>query len=93
METVTILFNNGTSIEAEANGSCYITSKKPNFPEDLTGITITSESGVVHVNNGEVIEAASVDDRYWFTFREITETEEEALQLRADVDYLLAISE
>lgn len=92
MEKVTITFADGDSIEAEKNGGSFIVDK-PFEEKNLSEVTIegTEETTVLH--DAKLIECASVDGRYWFTLREITEAEAEAVQLRADVDYLLAIAE
>ena len=72
MEKATIIFKNGTQIEAEVNGDCYITEDVVEFPEDLSIVTI--DNGTV-LHNVRVIEPYSVDDRYWFAFEEMTEDE------------------
>lgn len=66
----TIKFSNGTTLNAEVNGSAYIVDTKPAFPEDLTNIEITTAEGTETIANGEIIECASVDSRYWFSIRE-----------------------
>jgi len=71
MENITITFKNGVSIEAEKNGDCYITNAKPQFPSDLSEVTV----GETKLKNVQLIECASVDGRYWFAFREMSETE------------------
>ena len=93
METAVILFNDGTSIEAEVNGSCYITDSKPEFPGDLTGIVISAESGVRHIDNGQIIEAASVDGRYWFAVEEIPAEVIKEAELQAKLDYLAMMTD
>ena len=64
---VKITFNNGEYIEAEQNGNCYVTDKKPQFPNDLSNITIEDEA---HFDHAQLVECASIDGRYWFTFIE-----------------------
>ena len=88
MEKIKIIFADGTFVEADQNGSCFIVDT-PFTPGDMSEVTIGDE--VLH--DAELIEAYSIDGRYWFSFREIPAEETEAVQLRADVDYLLAISE
>lgn len=88
MENVTIKFADGTELSAEQNGSCYIVNEKPDFPTDLSEVTVEGGENASFVN-AQVIECASVDGRYWFSFREVTADE----QLRADVDYLLLVQE
>lgn len=71
MEAV-IRFKNGDEITAEVNGNSYITAKKPSFPKDLTGITITSGDNVTEIEEGMLVECAVCpgDTRYWFTLCE-----------------------
>lgn len=88
MEEVTIRFADGTELEAEQNGSCFIANEKPVFPADLSEVTVEGDT-VSLFSNAQVVECASVDGRYWFTFREVTADE----HLRADVDYLLLMQE
>jgi len=66
-----ITFKNGTEITAEQNGSCFIVDEKPEFPTDLSIV----EAGEMVFKNAQLIECASVDGRYWFTFRELTPEE------------------
>lgn len=83
MERVQITFLNGDTIEAEVNASSYIVDEKPDFPDDITDVTIEYEAGegqegnngTLILRNVEIIECASVDGRYWFAFREKTEQE------------------
>ena len=70
-----IIFNDGTEITAEKNGNCFIVDEAPEFPEDLTDIKIEGESGTAQIENGRIVEAASVDGRYWFSIQEIPEDE------------------
>ena len=75
MEKVKIIFQNGTEIEAERNGSCYIVENKPVFPADLSVVTVQNTEGEEVFKNVKVQECASVDGRYWFTFVEVPEIE------------------
>jgi len=70
METK-ITFKNGTEIIAEQNGDCFIVDSKPTFPADLSFV----EAGERTFKNAFIIECASVDGRYWFTFGEMTAEE------------------
>ena len=38
---VTITFKDQTELSAEKNGTCYILPEKPQFPKDLSIITVT----------------------------------------------------
>ena len=91
MEMVQVIFPDKT-ITAEMNGDSYIVDKKFE-PGDLSVVKIKYSEGVKVFNNAEMMECASIDGRYWFAFREITQAEIDATQLRADVDYLLLITE
>ena len=90
-------FANGSEITAELNGTCFITDVKPEFPEDLTVVTVTCGDEASELHNVEIIECASVDGRYWFSFRELSPEEkrqrelEDAIQMLTDC--LLEMSE
>ena len=82
METAKIVFLNGTELETDHNGNCFIVDIEPQFPDDLSEvtITITSEEEIPQepvyetitttdtLYNVSVQECYSDDDRYWFTF-------------------------
>lgn len=92
MEKVKITFASGGEIEAEKNGSCFIVEEPftDDVKNDLETVTIKEADGTVtEYHNAELIECASVDERYWYSFREVSADE----QLRADVDYLLLMQE
>ena len=93
METVNIIFNDGTELEAERNGSSFIVNEKPDFPEEFTNITIEDEDGETIIDSAELIECASIDGRYWFSFREITERETTENQLEAQVFYTATMTD
>lgn len=93
MEKVTVTFKDGTSFEAERNGTCLITDTKPDFPTDLDGVTISGDDGTETVENTRLIEAASVDGRYWFYLTEIPAgelKEQETAQRIADCEDMIA---
>ena len=48
METAKIMFLDGTELNTDHNGNCFIVDSEPQFPEDLSevNITITSEQEV-----------------------------------------------
>ena len=93
MEKAKIVFQNGMEIEAEENASSLITERKPDFPSDLSIVTVTGANGERVYKNAEVIECASVDGRYWFSFREISETERAAKQLQANIEYIAMMTD
>ena len=67
-ERAKIIFKDGTELEVEANGSCFILNEKPEFPDDLSEVTIERDGNEEVLHNVGVDECASVDGRYWFTF-------------------------
>ena len=80
----TIVFRDGTQLTAEQNGTCFILDGKPDFPEDLSVVRIEGEyTSVLH--NAVLIECASVDGRYWFSFTEKTAEEIEKELLHESV--------
>ena len=74
---IRITFANGSGLDAEVNGNCYITDTRPEFPDDLSVVTVTADS--IYNNrtyrNAQIIECASTDGRYWFTFHELSPVE------------------
>jgi len=95
MEVVTIIFEDGTEINAERNGTSLITAEKPDFPEELGMVIITGEDGEESIPDAEVLECAPIpgDERYWFMFVPRTRNlEEEVDQQRADLDFIAAVT-
>ena len=64
-----IVFNNGTELLAEQNGTTFSASKKPDFPEDMSNITIEGESATV-IENGMLVECYCPDNNYYFSIIE-----------------------
>lgn len=64
-----IMFNNGTELLAEQNGTTFSVSKKPDFPEDMSNITIEGESTTV-IENGMLVECYCPDNNYYFSIIE-----------------------
>lgn len=93
MEKAKIVFKNGMEIEAELNGSSLIVDTKPDFPSDLSVVTVIATDGERTYNNAEIVECASVDDRYWFTVLEIPETERAARQIQANIEYIAMMAD
>lgn len=93
MEKVTITFADGTSLTAELNGNTYIVDEKPEFPKDLSVVKVNNGETVQELHYAEVIECASVDDRYWFGFVEVPESVRTERQVRADIDYIALMSD
>ena len=91
MENVIIAFADGTSINAELNGDSYITDTKPDFPDDLSTVTITGPKTNVTIENARIVTCASVDGRFWFAILPTPQKEIETVKLRADLDFLAAM--
>lgn len=72
--TATIKFENGTIIETEQNGACFITAEKPAFPTQFGTVTIEGEEPRI-IEHAQLVECASVDGRYWFSFIETPQDE------------------
>lgn len=88
----TITFNNGLQIQAEQNATSFITDINPDFPDDLSFVTVSDENGDEYYQNAEIIECASIDGRYWFGIREVPESERIQKQMQANIDYVAMMS-
>ena len=84
MEKVMITFLDGTVVEAEVNGNCYIADEKPVFPNDLSEVSISGEDEQT-IHHAEIIEAASTDGRYWSVLREIPQSELEREKMDSQI--------
>ena len=93
MEKVKVIFKNGMEMEAEGNGSSLITDSRPEFPSNLSTVTVTGSDGERIYRDAEIIECASVDGRYWFSFREIPKTERAARQMQANIEYIAMMTD
>lgn len=80
-----IRFKDGSVVEAERNGSCFIVDEKPLFPKNLDDITIDGETSAI-ISHGKIIECASIDGRYWFTITEVPPEELEKVALLKKLD-------
>lgn len=77
---VQIIFNDGTILECEMNGSTFLVDEKPTFMENLTDILIkevgTDENGteteteIAFIKNGLVVECYTPEEKYAFTIIE-----------------------
>jgi hypothetical protein len=74
----------------ERNGDCFI-SEEP-VEEVTTGLSEVVASAEGEENkvwhNAEFVKCASVDDRHWFTFRELSAGELYQLEMQAKLEYL-----
>lgn len=87
---VKITFSSGEIITAEQNGGSFITEQKPGFPAVLGVVTVESAYGGVRIyNDPQIVECASVDGRYWFSFVEESQQQKRIRQLEEENDTLL----
>ena len=87
-----IRFNDGTELEVEVNGTCFITEEEPDFPDDLTDIEVVTDEGTQTFVNPKIIECApGFEEGYWFTLVEKGDTEQ-IEQNTANIDYLSAMT-
>ena len=93
MEKVKITFNDGTEITADVNGGSYITDEMPDFPEDLTNVTIEENGTEKTVEYGQLIECASIDGRYWFAIGEVSEQQRVIADMQSSIDYIAMMSD
>lgn len=77
-----LIFATGLVITAQVNGNCYITDEKPDFPEDISEITVEQGEETTEIKDAQLIECASTDGRYWFAFHEMTADE----KWKADIE-------
>jgi hypothetical protein len=96
MEAV-IRFKNGEMIRAEQNGNCFIVPEVPEFPEDLSEVTVLADDKETVMHYVMIEEAASVDGRFWFCMVEESaedrQIREQAERIRFLEDCLMEISE
>ena len=95
MEKATIKFASGGVIETEKNGSCFIIDGPftDGIADDLSKVTVTDADGERTLHNVELIECYSVDGRYWFSFRELSERELMDIRTRADIEYIAMMAD
>ena len=94
---VKIIFNDGTELVAEVNGSCFIVDEQPSLPKDLSEVTI-QEEGVERILTDVIVqECASVDGKYWFTLlekpAEVREKEELLAEIEAQAEAIMELAE
>ena len=93
MEKVIIAFKDGTQIEADLNGNCYVTDSQPSFPADLSEVTVTSQDQTQIFHHAVITECASVDGRYWWVFTEMSEAERSMRQIQANLEYIAMMTD
>ena len=84
----TIRFETGNFITAELNGDSLITATKPDFPNPLGDVEVLSEDVDRLYENAQLVECASVDGRYWFTFHAESQYEKTIRELREENEML-----
>ena len=84
----TISFENGQEIVVEKNGDSYISASRPEFPVPLGRVNITSEEETKDIYPAQVVECASIDGRYWFSFYEESDYEKTIRELRDENEML-----
>lgn len=67
-ERAIIRFKDGTEISAEVNGNNFITTTEPNFPDDMSEVTVVKGNDEEVLKNVSVQQSAGLDGRYWFIF-------------------------
>lgn len=91
MEKAKIMFLDGTELETDHNGSCFIVDTKPQFPNDLSEVVVNITSEIKEetntFHNVTVQECYSVDGRYWFGFLEIPAETIKAMENEAQTYY------
>lgn len=88
MEKVTLTFIDGSTLEAERNGSCFVTETKPELPEDLSRIEVSD--GEIY-EDCDFIECASPDNNYYFSF--IKKPENSLDKLQAQIEYIALMTD
>lgn len=92
-----IVFKNGKSLTAEQNGNSFIVNEAPDFPQDLTEVTVFSDDQQTVLHYVMIEEAASTDGRYWFCMVEESaedrQIREQAERIQFLEDCLMEMSE
>lgn len=93
METVKITFADGTDVSAKKNGDCLILTKKRAFPEDLSVVTVSGDGVETVYHNAELVECASVDGKYWFTFIETPADKLALMRMEKEIHTIATITD
>ena len=59
MEKAKIIFITGLTITAEVNGGSYITEEKPDFPDDLSEITVEQGEETKEIRDAQIFSSLS----------------------------------
>lgn len=90
---VKIIFNDKTEINAEKNGTNFITDEKPTIPDDLTNVEIVEDGATTVIKYAQFVECYPLDERYYFTFIETSSTELQFTKDRADIEYIAMMTD
>lgn len=89
MEKTKITFADGSVIEADKNGDCYIVDKEFSVG-DLSKVTIENDGISQELENVKIVAAASIDGRFWFSFHKTTT--DPIAKLQSNVEYIAMMS-
>lgn len=89
MEKTKITFADGSVIEADKNGDCYIVDKEFSV-DDLSKVTIENDGISQELKNVKIVAAASIDGRFWFSFHKTTT--DPIAKLQSNVEYIAMMS-
>lgn len=95
-KTWKITLADGTVIsDLERNGDCFISNTEVTLPDAGMSEVIASADGETDSiwTNAALVVCASIDDRFWFTFRELSENELWKLKIEAQTQYLAMMSD
>lgn len=87
---------NGTVIDGlERNGTCFICASEPTVLDSGLSTVVASAEGEADIvwHNAEVVRCSSVDGRFWFTFRELSDSELWRLRIEAQTQYLAMMTD
>lgn len=91
-KTYTITLADETKIEnLKLNGNCFISNIEIDmavFEGNCSPVIINDGEHDEFHENMEAIQAASVDDRFWFALRDISTAELEKIKTQSDIEYL-----
>lgn len=74
-ESVKITFVNGLVLNAILNATTYIVDEKPDFPDDISEVTVEMKNGTTVYRNAKIMEAYSDDGKYRFGISEMSPLE------------------
>jgi hypothetical protein len=81
METANIKLSNGVEFNAEDCGGSFAVDEKPDFPNGIFGVEITSEERHEILDQVRLVECYSIDGRFWFNFLPLSDQEKRIIEL------------